>query len=50
MTRDPSLYNEDLAPIPPERRTWGTYNYASLWVAISGCIRTYVLAVEKGIF
>jgi NCS1 family nucleobase:cation symporter-1 len=42
--RDPQLYNEDLAPIPPERRTWGTYNYAALWVAMSVCIPTYMLA------
>jgi nucleobase:cation symporter-1, NCS1 family len=41
---DPSLYNPDLAPIPPERRTWGIYNYASLWVAMSVCIPTYMLA------
>ena len=41
---DASLYNEDLAPIPRERRTWGTYNYASLWVAMSVCIPTYMLA------
>jgi len=41
---DPSLYNEDLAPIPIERRTWGLYNYASLWVAMSVCIPTYMLA------
>jgi nucleobase:cation symporter-1, NCS1 family len=41
---DASLYNEDLAPIPVERRTWGTYNYASLWVAMSVCIPTYMLA------
>jgi len=41
---DASLYNEDLAPIPPERRTWDTYNYASLWVAMSVCIPTYMLA------
>jgi nucleobase:cation symporter-1, NCS1 family len=41
---DASLYNPDLAPIPPERRTWGTYNYASLWVAMSVCIPTYMLA------
>ncbi|HYM10846.1 MAG TPA: NCS1 family nucleobase:cation symporter-1 [Bryobacterales bacterium] len=39
-----SLYNEDLAPIPAERRTWGTYNYASLWVGMSVCIPTYMLA------
>jgi len=45
LTRtDGSLYNPDLAPIPPERRSWGTYNYASLWVAMSVCIPTYMLA------
>src|SRR5216684_3352024 len=41
---DPSLYNHDLAPIPQEKRSWGTYNYASLWVAMSVCIPTYMLA------
>jgi len=40
----PSLYNPDLAPIPLEKRSWGTYNYASLWVAMSVCIPTYMLA------
>ena len=44
MEVDSSLYNEDLAPIPLERRTWGVYNYASLWVAMSVCIPTYMLA------
>jgi len=39
-----SLYNEDLAPVPVEKRTWGIYNYASLWVAMSVCIPTYMLA------
>jgi nucleobase:cation symporter-1, NCS1 family len=39
-----SLYNKDLAPVPPEKRTWGIYNYASLWVAMSVCIPTYMLA------
>ena len=41
---DTSLYNADLAPVPPEKRTWTTYNYASLWVAMSVCIPTYMLA------
>jgi NCS1 family nucleobase:cation symporter-1 len=41
---DASLYNRDLAPIPSSRRSWGTYNYASLWVAMSVCIPTYMLA------
>ncbi len=39
-----SLYNEDLAPIPQEKRTWGTWNYAALWVSMSLCIPTYMLA------
>ncbi|MGC2765144.1 MAG: NCS1 family nucleobase:cation symporter-1 [Candidatus Acidiferrum sp.] len=41
---DASLYNPDLAPIPTEKRSWNTYNYASLWVAMSVCIPTYMLA------
>jgi NCS1 family nucleobase:cation symporter-1 len=41
---DPGLYNQDLAPVPLARRTWGLYNYASLWVAMSVCIPTYMLA------
>jgi NCS1 family nucleobase:cation symporter-1 len=42
--RGSSLYNEDLAPVPPERRTWNTYNYAALWIAMSVNIPTYLLA------
>lgn len=30
--------------MPPQRRTWGIYSYASLWVAMSVCIPTYMLA------
>jgi NCS1 family nucleobase:cation symporter-1 len=41
---DPSLYNEDLAPIPQSKRDWTTYNYAALWVGMSVCIPTYMLA------
>src|SRR5437867_4743907 len=40
------LYNRDLAPVPPERRTWGTYNYAALWVSMSVNILTYMLAAS----
>jgi len=42
--RTSSLYNEDLAPVPVGRRTWGTYNYAALWIAMSVNIPTYLLA------
>lgn len=39
-----SLYSEDLAPIPLQRRTWNTWNYAALWISMSLCIPTYMLA------
>jgi NCS1 family nucleobase:cation symporter-1 len=39
-----SLYNEDLAPIPQSKRTWNTWNYAALWISMSLCIPTYMLA------
>jgi len=38
------LYNKDLAPTTPERRTWGTYNFAALWISMAHCIPTYMLA------
>jgi nucleobase:cation symporter-1, NCS1 family len=49
------LYNKDLAPtLPPgeasdghrSARTWGTYNYAALWVSMSVNILTYMLAAS----
>jgi NCS1 family nucleobase:cation symporter-1 len=42
--QDPTLYNDDLAPIPPARRTWGVYNFAALWISMAVCIPTYMLA------
>jgi NCS1 family nucleobase:cation symporter-1 len=42
--RESALYNDDLAPVPLARRDWGTYNYAALWVGMSVCIPTYMLA------
>src|ERR1700739_4901083 len=42
--RSSSLYNKDLAPVPGERRTWRTYNYAALWISMSVNIPTYMLA------
>lgn len=40
------LYNPDLAPASRERRNWGTYNYAALWVSMSVNILTYMLAAS----
>ena len=39
-----SLINEDLAPVPQDKRTWGTWNYAALWISMSLCIPTYTMA------
>jgi NCS1 family nucleobase:cation symporter-1 len=41
---DSSLYSEDLAPVPTGKRTWSTWNYAALWISMSLCIPTYMLA------
>ena len=42
--RSSSLYNKDLAPVVLNRRTWGTYAYAALWISMSVNIPTYMLA------
>src|SRR6478672_3955421 len=42
--RESSLYNQDLAPVPPGRRTWRTHHYAALWISMSVNIPTYMLA------
>lgn len=38
------LYSEDLAPVPPENRSWGKWSLAALWVGMAVCIPTYLLA------
>lgn len=46
------MYSEDLAPVPQNKRTWGTWNYAALWISMSLCIPTYMLAsslIEGGV-
>src|ERR1700752_911048 len=40
------LYNQDLAPARPEKRHWGTYNFAALWISMSVNILTYMLAAS----
>jgi len=41
---DSPLYNEDLAPVPREKRTWNKWHIAALWVGMAVCIPTYMLA------
>jgi NCS1 family nucleobase:cation symporter-1 len=37
-------WNPDLAPVPPSGRKWGLKDVAALWVALSACVPTYMLA------
>ncbi|HEX5396613.1 MAG TPA: NCS1 family nucleobase:cation symporter-1 [Candidatus Limnocylindria bacterium] len=41
---DSPLYNEDLAPVPLERRTWTTYAYLALWIGLSVNVASWTLA------
>ncbi len=38
------LYNADLAPVHNERRKWRVGSFAALWISMSACIPTYMLA------
>jgi NCS1 family nucleobase:cation symporter-1 len=38
------LENADLAPVPPARRTWRAGSFAALWISMSACVPTYMLA------
>lgn len=39
-----TLSSPDLDAIPPHKRSWNTWNYAALWISMSLCIPTYMLA------
>lgn len=43
-SRDPSLINDDLAPTPPEQRTWTWLDLSALWIGMVACVPTYMLA------
>jgi NCS1 family nucleobase:cation symporter-1 len=38
------LFNADLAPVPAAERRWRTGSFAALWISMSACIPTYMLA------
>ena len=39
-----TLYSDDLAPVPKNKRTWTKWSLAALWVGMAVCIPTYLLA------
>jgi nucleobase:cation symporter-1, NCS1 family len=44
-------YSPDMAPVPPERRTWRARDLAVLWISMSACVPTYMLAsslIDRG--
>jgi NCS1 family nucleobase:cation symporter-1 len=43
-TADAALLNPDLAPIRPPARKWRARDFAVLWVSLSACVPTYMLA------
>src|ERR1700755_3407051 len=43
VSRSP-LYNTDLAPTTPAQRKWTVWSIAALWISMSACIPTYMLA------
>ncbi|KAL6300389.1 permease for cytosine/purines, uracil, thiamine, allantoin-domain-containing protein [Sparassis latifolia] len=38
------LVNDDLSPVGPEKRTWGTWNFVAFWIADSFNINTWMIA------
>lgn len=43
---DARLYNEDLAPLPPERRSWGTYDLFAMWMSDVHSVGGYTFAAS----
>jgi NCS1 family nucleobase:cation symporter-1 len=41
---DSAFFNPDIAPIPRAGRKWGLKDIAALWVSMSACVPTYMLA------
>lgn len=37
-------FNADMAPVPAAGRKWGAWDMAALWISMSACIPTYMLA------
>ncbi len=43
--------SRDMAPVPPAERTWRARDFAVLWISMSACVPTYMLAsslIETG--
>jgi NCS1 family nucleobase:cation symporter-1 len=43
---DPRLYNEDLAPVPKEKRTWTGYSIFAMWMSDVHSVGGYTFAAS----
>ena len=48
--RDPALYNEDLAPVPMEKRTWTGYSIFAMWMSDVHSVGGYTFAASLFLF
>lgn len=46
FTADPALYNEDLAPVPADRRTWTGYSIFAMWMSDVHSVGGYTFAAS----
>ncbi len=46
MTRNDSLENADLAPVPEARRTWRWYHFAALWLGMVIAVPAYMIPAD----
>ncbi len=47
---DPDLYNEDLAPVPMEKRTWTGYSIFAMWMSDVHSVGGYTFAASLFLF
>lgn len=47
---DPRLYNEDLAPVPMEKRTWTGYSIFAMWMSDVHSVGGYTFAASLFLF
>ncbi len=50
VAADPNLYNEDLAPVPMERRTWTGYSIFAMWMSDVHSVGGYTFAASLFLF
>ena len=50
IAADPNLYNEDLAPVPMEKRTWTGYSIFAMWMSDVHSVGGYTFAASLFLF